>query len=83
MSYFPLWQRIQVPPLCITGQSRTHYCCDNPLQITKKGYSTDDELFSLLNVGNTRLFYLTRQMKEMGLIEIEGRGKEKRYILPD
>lgn len=26
-----LWQRVKVPPLRITGQSRAHCCCDNPL----------------------------------------------------
>lgn len=43
------------------------------------GEMTETELQELLNIKKTRAYLLTRQMKENGLIEIVGRGVEKKY----
>ncbi|MBQ0025985.1 MAG: putative DNA binding domain-containing protein [Lachnospiraceae bacterium] len=60
----------------ITYQMRevTNYIADN-------GHATDAELEKLLEVKHTRLYNLTREMKELGLIRIDGRGKGKKYML--
>lgn len=42
---------------------------------------TDDELMELLNVKKTRAYIIAKQMTEMQLIDIIGRGKNKKYIL--
>lgn len=49
--------------------------------ITANSRATDAELEKLLDVKRTRIYNLTHQMQEMGLLRIEGRGKEKRYAL--
>lgn len=49
--------------------------------ITSNGYITDDEIGNLLNLKRTRIFTLTKQMRELGLIVSDGRGKEKKYLL--
>ena len=41
----------------------------------------DAELEELLGIKKTRVFNLTKKMKELGLIESFGRGQEKRYEL--
>lgn len=48
--------------------------------IAENGQITDIELEKLLNVKHTRVFNLTREMSKLGLIRIDGRGKEKRYV---
>ena len=45
------------------------------------GEMNDDDLQELLNVKKTRAYLLARQMNENGLIEIVGRGAEKKYKL--
>lgn len=45
------------------------------------GEMTDEDLQELLNVKKTRAYLLARQMNEMGLIEIVGRGTAKKYRL--
>ncbi len=47
--------------------------------IQEHGKITDEEIQSLLNLKKTRAFTLAKQMREMGLISVEGRGKEKIY----
>ena len=47
--------------------------------IQAHGQITDEEIQSLLDLKKTRAFTLAKQMREMGLIEAEGRGKEKAY----
>jgi len=42
---------------------------------------TDDELMELLNLKRTRTYIVANQMADMGLIDIIGRGKDKKYIL--
>ena len=49
--------------------------------IADNGYITDDEIGNLLNLKNTRIFTLTKQMRELGLIVVNGRGKNKKYLL--
>ncbi len=43
------------------------------------GQITDEEIQSLLNLKKTRAFTLAKQMRETGLLEAIGRGKEKIY----
>ena len=47
--------------------------------IHEHGSITDKEIQSLLGVKRTRAYTLTRQMREMDLIQTAGRGKEKYY----
>lgn len=49
--------------------------------IANNGYITDDEIGSLLCLKKTRIFTLTKQMRELGLIVVDGRGKNKKYLL--
>ena len=49
--------------------------------LTEYGEMTDEDLQELLNVKKTRAYLLARQMRENGLIEIVGRGAEKKYKL--
>ncbi len=49
--------------------------------IANNGYITDDEIGNLLRLKRTRIFTLTKQMRELGLIVVEGRGKDKKYLL--
>ena len=60
----------------VTSQMRTvmDYIEDN-------GQATDPELEELLGVRHTRVYNLTREMKELGLLRIDGRGKNKRYLV--
>jgi len=41
----------------------------------------DDELMELLNLKRTRAYIVANQMAGMGLIDMIGRGKDKKYIL--
>jgi ATP-dependent DNA helicase RecG len=47
--------------------------------IREHGQITDEEIQALLELKKTRAFTLSKQMREMGLIEVEGRGKAKYY----
>lgn len=47
--------------------------------LAEYGEMTDEDLQELLNIKKTRAYLLTRQMNENGLIEIAGRGAEKKY----
>ena len=60
----------------ITDQMRRviDYIADN-------GQATDTELEELLDVKHTRLYNLVREMKDLGILRIEGRGKDKRYLI--
>ena len=49
--------------------------------IADNGQATDTELEEILEVKHTRVYNLTREMKELGLLHIEGRGKDKKYLL--
>ncbi len=49
--------------------------------ISDHGYITDEKIGSLLNLKKTRIFNLAKQMRELGFIVVEGRGKDKKYLL--
>lgn len=49
--------------------------------IANNGYITDDEIGNLLCLKRTRIFTLTKQMCELGFIVVDGRGKNKKYLL--
>ena len=49
--------------------------------ISEHGQITDEEVQSLLGIKKTRAFDLIKKMREMGLIDVVGRGLEKRYLL--
>ena len=43
----------------------------------------EDALMELLNVKRTRTYLITRQMVDLGLLTIIGRGKHKKYVRPN
>lgn len=45
------------------------------------GEISDDEMQELLNIKKTRAYLLARRMNEAGMIEISGRGNNKKYTL--
>lgn len=47
--------------------------------IAEHGQITDAEVQSLLGIKKTRAFTLVKQMREMGLVQMLGRGEKKRY----
>ena len=49
--------------------------------ISDHGQITDAEIQSLLGIKKTRAFTLIRQMREMDLVQLLGRGEEKRYVV--
>jgi len=49
--------------------------------LRQKGSLSEEELSNLLKVKRTRAYLVAKQMSEMGLINIEGRGKDKKYVL--
>ena len=63
-------------PVTVTPQMKT--VLD---YLAEYGEMTDEDLQELLNVKKTRAYLLARQMQENGMIEIVGRGAEKRYKL--
>lgn len=48
--------------------------------LSEHGEISDQKLQELLNIKRTRAYTLTRQMAEKGLIQISGRGKDKKYF---
>lgn len=48
--------------------------------IEEKGQITELEIQELLGLKKTRAFTLTKQMREKGLIQSQGRGSEKKYF---
>ena len=49
--------------------------------ISAHGQITDEEVQSLLGIKKTRAFDLMKQMRNMGLVRMIGRGAEKKYLL--
>lgn len=43
---------------------------------------TDEDVMRILNVKSTRAYLIARKMVEEGLIRQEGRGQDKKYLLP-
>ena len=48
--------------------------------IAEHGQGTDGEIQSLLGLKKTRAFDLLKEMRQMGLIQVIGRGAAKRYL---
>ena len=48
--------------------------------IEEKGSITESEIQELLGLKKTRAFILAKQMREVGLIGVEGRGGSKKYL---
>ncbi len=48
--------------------------------IAEHGEITEGEINELLGVKKTRAFTLAKQMRDLGLIVAQGKGKEKRYV---
>ena len=48
--------------------------------ISEHGQITDEEVQSLLEIKKTRAFELIKKMREMGLVQMIGRGAEKKYL---
>ena len=48
--------------------------------IEANGQITEKQISELLRLKKTRTFTVAKQMRDMGLIEVVGRGDEKRYI---
>ena len=48
--------------------------------IEKTGYITDGIIGEMFHIQSTRIYNLIKQMERMGMIQIEGRGKGKRYV---
>lgn len=63
-------------PIAITHQMKT--VMD---YLAEYGEMTDEDLQELLNIKKTRAYLLARQMHENGLIDIIGRGANKKYKL--
>lgn len=51
--------------------------------IQKNGRINDEEICQLLSIKKTRAFVITKQMREMKLIQVVGRGESKYYTLQD
>lgn len=49
--------------------------------IAENGQATDAELEKLLDIKKTRVYNLTREMSELNLIEIDGRGRNKKFFV--
>ena len=49
--------------------------------ISAHGQITDEEVQSLLGIKKTRAFELMKQMRNMELINVVGRGSEKHYLI--
>ncbi|MDD2483795.1 MAG: putative DNA binding domain-containing protein [Eubacteriales bacterium] len=49
--------------------------------LSERGSISEEELLVLLKVRRTRAYLVGRQMSEMGLVDIVGRGKDKKYVL--
>jgi ATP-dependent DNA helicase RecG len=49
--------------------------------IQTNGQITDKEIGDLLNLKKTRIFNITKQMRDLGLIQVIGRGEQKKYVI--
>ena len=49
--------------------------------ISEHGHITDEEVQSLLEIKKTRAFELMKQMRNMELINVVGRGSGKHYLI--
>jgi ATP-dependent DNA helicase RecG len=51
--------------------------------LTKYNSMTDSEIMKLLDLKRTRAYLIAKQMADLGLIDIIGRGSSKKYVLHD
>lgn len=51
--------------------------------LAEKEYLTEDDFMDLLDVKRTRAYIISKQMIDMNLIDIVGRGKGKKFVLHD
>ena len=49
--------------------------------IKRNGSITDEETGKLIEVKRTRIYVITKEMRDLGLIESVGRGPAKKYVL--
>ena len=49
--------------------------------IQTNGQITDKEIGDLLNLKKTRIFNITKQMRDLGMIQVIGRGEQKKYVI--
>ena len=49
--------------------------------IQANGQITDKEIGDLLNLKKTRIFNITKQMRDLGMIQVIGRGEQKKYVI--
>jgi len=48
--------------------------------LAEHGQAAETELENLLGIKKTRLYLITREMSESGLLRVEGRGQKKRFV---
>ena len=49
--------------------------------IKVNGQITDKEISELLELKKTRTFTVAKQMRDLGLVKVVGRGESKKYLL--
>ena len=52
-------------------------------QIGKNGQITEEEIMELLGIKHTRAYIITKQMRDMGVITVIGKGINKKYVVSD
>ena len=63
-------------PTALTSQMKTIL-----RYINEHGYITDTAIEELLGLKRTRAYTIAKQMRDMGLLEVEGRGEKKKYFM--
>ena len=70
----PETDKISAPGLSLKAQKVLDY-------IKTNGQITDKEIGELLGLKKTRIFTITKQLRDLGLIQVIGRGEGKYYVL--
>ena len=70
----PETDKISAPGLSLQAQKVLDY-------IKTNGQITDKEIGELLGLKKTRIFTITKQLRDLGLIQVIGRGEGKYYVL--
>ena len=68
---------VSAPKQALPVTAQMHKVLD---YISEHGQITDEEVQSLLEIKKTRAFDLMKKMREMELVQMIGRGAEKRYL---
>ena len=66
-------ESVSVPQMTAQMQKISDY-------LEEHGKATGEQIENLLGVKRTRIYTLTKKMEALGLICIEGRGKNKVYL---